>query len=222
MGRKTSDFRGDAEVSAQQDSGETDLAHAEFGIGKWGFGRFYREMGSSVVGIDIVDYSARHPGVEFVLSDGDTINLPDASVDMTVSHSVLEHVSDLERSLAEINRITRPGGQFFLTVSPLYYSAYGAHMRVDGKRLENWEHLDAGAPSYLSENPMPGANSAGHSLNKLTSSKFLASVGRQPWSILAYDITFEGKAPPASVDRTQCSEMELLVRGFRFVGRRER
>jgi len=124
------------------------------------------------VGIDIEDYSKHHPGVEFVLSDGLSIPLPDASVHMTVSHSVLEHVGNLDQSLAEINRITKPGGYFFLTVSPLYYSAYGAHLREDGKRLENWGHLDPNSRYYLSRSPLPGATTTGHNLNGLTSSSF--------------------------------------------------
>ena len=60
---------------------------AEFGIGKWGFGRFYADHVASVVGIDIENYASHHPGVEFALSDGVTIPLASNTVDMTVSHS---------------------------------------------------------------------------------------------------------------------------------------
>ena len=164
---------------------------AEFGIGKWGFGRFYLEMFDSVVGIDIRDYSSCHPGVEFVLSDGATIPLKKNSVDMVASHSVLEHVKDVDQSLTEINRILKPGGFVFLTVTPLYFSGYGAHLNEAGRHLENWEHLDPSSPHYLITNPIPGTKTVGHSLNRLTSSKFLAAVGKQPWSIVAYDVTFD-------------------------------
>lgn len=195
---------------------------AEFGVGKWGFARFYLEITQSAVGIDIEDYSSFHPGVDFVLSDGVTVPLPDDTIDLTVSHSVLEHVGDLDQSLSEINRITRPGGYLFLTVAPLYYAAYGAHLREGGKQLDNWEHLDQSGRYYLVTNPIPGAKTIGHALNRLTSSKFLAAVGRQPWAIVAYDLSFENKPPPSSIDRSQCAPLDLIVRGFRFIGRKQR
>ena len=68
----------------------------------------------------------------------------------------------------EINRITRPGGYLFLSVSPLYYSGYGSHLRRDGKRLENWEHLDPNSRYYMVSNPLPDAPTEGHFLNKMT------------------------------------------------------
>jgi len=199
-----------------------DWTIAEFGIGRWGFGRFYAPYVEKVYGIDIEDYADRHPGVEFVLSDGQTIPLPSASVDLVVSHSVLEHVSDLDASLREIDRITKPGGFLFLTVSPLYYSSYGAHLNSDGKRVENWEHLMPGTAHFLSANPLPDAATGGHSLNRLTSSMFLASVGRQPWDILQYTMTYEDKLPPAGIVRDQCHPLELIARGFVFIGQKSR
>ena len=195
---------------------------AEFGIGRWGFARFYARHVSSVVGVDIEDYSAHHPGVEFVVSDGYTVPLADDSIDLTVSHSVLEHVVDLRQSLGEIDRITRQNGYVYLTVSPLYYSGYGAHLRRNGRRLENWEHLDPASEHYMSDDPLPGASTAGHALNRLTSHWFLSEVGRLPWSIMAYELSFEAASAPPHIDRGQCSELDLVLKGFRFIGRKER
>jgi hypothetical protein len=61
----------------------------EFGIGKNGFGSLYKNHVNKVFGLDIYDYSALHPGVDFILSDGKEIPLPDESVNLVVSHSVL-------------------------------------------------------------------------------------------------------------------------------------
>jgi len=194
---------------------------AEFGIGKWGFGRFYLQHVKRVIGIDIEDYSARHPGVEFALSDGETIPIEDAAVDMVVSHSVLEHVMALDVAMSEIDRILKPGGVLYLTVSPLYYSSFGAHLYSEGKRVENWQHLDPNSEYYLSDKPLPGAGTAGHILNKLTSSMFLAAVGRQPWHILYYDIIFEQKPVPRHIRATGiASDMDLECRKFRFIGKK--
>ena len=193
---------------------------SEFGVGKWGFAGFYKKHFQRLLGIDVVDYSKFHPGVEFFLSDGYNTGVKTESMDMVVSHSVLEHVMDLDAAISEINRITKPGGVLFLTVSPLYYSAFGAHLNRSGKRLDNREHLDPSSEFYLTRNPLPNARTTGHSLNKLTSSMFLAAVGRVPWDIVSYNIRFEDKPLPEYVDRTVASELDLLTRGFRFIGRK--
>ena len=49
---------------------------------------------------------------------------------------------------------------------------------------------------------------------------FLAAVGRVPWDIVSYNIRFEDKPLPEYVDRTVASELDLLTRGFRFIGRK--
>lgn len=194
---------------------------AEFGIGRIGFGSFYKEHCARVIGIDVVDFSENHPDLEFVLSNGTDIPLPDECCHAVVSHSVLEHVGDLEKSIAEIDRITRPGGILFLTVNPLYYSAYGAHLHdTDGVRLENWEHLDPTSPHYMTRDPNWVSDGAGHALNMLTSERFLAAVGRVPWTILNYRLDFERKPAPPHVDQRR--DIEMLLRGFRFIGRKER
>lgn len=196
---------------------------AEFGIGKGGFGRFYKDHFLKVYGIDIRDFSAHHPGVEFVISDGRSIPMEDASVHVVASHSVLEHVGDLKQSIAEIDRITRPGGYLFLTVTPLYYSAYGAHLHdAKGRRLDNWDHLNPRSAHYLTINPITNEPDAGHDLNLLTSERFLAAVGTVPWSILSYDLSFENKPVPPHVDRARYSELDLRLRGFRFIGQKHR
>lgn len=109
-----------------------------------------------------------------------------------------------------------------MTVSPLYYSSYGAHLKEVGKRLENWEHLDPKSKYFMTQNPLPNLKTTGHGLNMLMSSNFLASVGRQPWEIVRYQITFENKVIPSYVDRSVASELALNLKEFKFVGRKVR
>jgi len=188
----------------------------EFGIGRFGFGKFYKEHFQQVYGVDIVDYSALHRGVEVLILKNGKIPLPDASVDLLVSHSVLEHVQDLDKVLSELNRVVKIGGTFFLTVSPLYYSGFGSHIYVNRKRLDNWQHLDPDSPYYLSVNPRD--DEPGSDLNMLTSSFFLSSVGKQPWRIDRYETFFEGKKPPSYVNQERFSKVDLLTKEFRFIG----
>jgi len=186
----------------------------EFGVGKHGFATFYAKHFSKVFGLDIYDYAAFHPGIEFLLSDGNNIPLPDESVDLVVSHSVLEHVGDLNQAMTELSRILKVGGFGFLTVSPLYFAATGSHVNHPSK-LENWEHLDPSSEYYMLHNPIGGT---GDFLNKLTSSKMLAAVGSVPWDVLRYENRYEGKKAPEFTAAVPLAE--LYTREFRLIAQK--
>jgi SAM-dependent methyltransferase len=57
----------------------------------------------------------------------EALGLPDASVDLIVSSSVLEHLRDIDASLAELARITRPGGCGIHGVDTIDHHWYGNH-----------------------------------------------------------------------------------------------
>jgi ubiquinone/menaquinone biosynthesis C-methylase UbiE len=54
--------------------------------------------------------------MEAVATGGGPIPLPDASVDVVTSFTVLEHVPDQQAALAEMHRILRPGGRLIISV----------------------------------------------------------------------------------------------------------
>ena len=194
---------------------------AEFGVGKQGFASLYAQKFEKVYGIDIEDYSSYHKNVEFVLSKVNQIPLQDNCVDLVVSHSVLEHVENLNTSLAEINRILKPNGFLFLTVHPLYFSSFGAHIYQDGKRVDQWEHLIPGSPVYMSyEPPMESKERCATSLNGLTCGIFLQSVGLQPWNIIYFERNYECKSIPENVDRNAAPDIDLITSGMRFIGQK--
>ena len=59
------------------------------------------------IGIDMIDL----PGVDIVANIDHGLGfLPDASVDAIYSESFFEHVADLQRLMAEIVRVLKPGG----------------------------------------------------------------------------------------------------------------
>jgi SAM-dependent methyltransferase len=70
---------------------------------------------------------------------GKPLPYPMESFDSVYAWSVFEHVADVPYALSEIHRVIRPGGAFFLQISPLYYSAQGGHLWsiLD----EPWIHL---------------------------------------------------------------------------------
>lgn len=55
-----------------------------------------------------------------VVGDIHAIPLPDDSVDAIICASVLEHVRDPLRAMAELKRILKPGGSIFLYVPSIY------------------------------------------------------------------------------------------------------
>jgi SAM-dependent methyltransferase len=73
-------------------------------------------------GLEITDHLIPHPAppnFQFVLSDGSSVGLPDDSVDVAFSFSVVEHVhpEDVIQHLAEVHRVLKPGGIYY-SVTP--------------------------------------------------------------------------------------------------------
>ena len=83
----------------------------------------YRGKATRLIGIDVVDFEPV-PGVELLKSDLAGIPLPSDSVDMVMSRSVMEHVTDPAGVYGEIFRVLKPGGHFiFLTANLWDYAS---------------------------------------------------------------------------------------------------
>ncbi len=77
-----------------------------------------------------------------VLGDGLQLPFPAACFDRVVASEVLEHVSNDDAVVAELSRVTRPGGTLAVTVprwypeaicwglSPAYHNVRGGHVRI--------------------------------------------------------------------------------------------
>ena len=63
----------------------------------------------------------------FQVADAESLRFPDASFDAVVANHMLYHVPDLDRALAEIQRVLRPGGRLFAATNG------AAHMRELGQ-----------------------------------------------------------------------------------------
>ena len=96
----------------------------DFGAGTGWFARFLTQLGCRVVLLDVsptalakarelyerLPVIGDRPAPEFVLFDGRTIALPDASVDRILSFHAFHHAPNPVAILRELGRVLKPGG----------------------------------------------------------------------------------------------------------------
>jgi ubiquinone/menaquinone biosynthesis C-methylase UbiE len=131
---------------------------------------------------------------------------PDGTFDGVFAWSVFEHVADIPRALAEIFRVLRPGGAFFLQIAPLYCSPHGGHLW--GVLDEPWIHLRLGMEELFSRIREPAETQASrhplrtsdlqkpahefrefiiqsfHSLNRVTVDELMGQLGAAGFEVL--------------------------------------
>jgi SAM-dependent methyltransferase len=84
----------------------------------------YRGRAARLIGIDVVDFTETIDGIELYKRNLTDTGLPDASVDVIMARSVMEHVADPIATYREFARILRPGGRFvFLTANLWDYAS---------------------------------------------------------------------------------------------------
>lgn len=190
----------------------------EVGVGSDGFASFYKSAVGKYIGLDVEDYSNFYRDVKITVYDGYIMPIEENTVDVVVSHSVLEHVTDVKTTMSEINRVLKPGGIAYITINPLYYSAWGSHLyKEPGEKFDNWQHLDPAQSFYMTDNPLPGAPTTGHHLNKLTVLEFLSIVSQLPWSIVRFDRKVDTKPLPDFLTNSQIPLLDLVTFEFRFI-----
>jgi len=78
----------------------------------------YRDRGAELIGVDVVDFEIEESGMQLIKANIEDLPLPDESVDVVFSRSVMEHVGDPGRVFEEVFRVMRPGGKWiFLTAN---------------------------------------------------------------------------------------------------------
>jgi SAM-dependent methyltransferase len=89
----------------------------------------YVGRASRLIGVELVDFSTVPEGIETYNADLATLPLPDACVDLIMSRSVFEHLSDPQSVYREFARVLRPGGAIvFLTANMWDYGTLVARM----------------------------------------------------------------------------------------------
>jgi SAM-dependent methyltransferase len=84
-------------------------------------------------------------------ADARALPFPDAHFDVAFSSCAFEHFHELDRALAEIARVLRPGGALFTQFAPIWSSGLGHHLFLEtetrgrvtfnDRLLPDWGHL---------------------------------------------------------------------------------
>lgn len=139
----------------------------DLGCGEGGHALALGTMGARVVGADLqrrFDAAAavareRDLPVRFV--HGSTAALRDGAFDRVLSHDAFEHFSEPAAVLAEMARLTRPGGEVRIKFGPPWKNPWGRHMGGTVRRDRPWVHL------FVPERVVMRAHSAYHGKPRL-------------------------------------------------------
>jgi SAM-dependent methyltransferase len=109
--------------------GAHDIIH--LGAGPLWLGEVCKESleGKNVYAVDPdAEALARNPAQHKVVAYGESIPLPDASIDVITSEHIAEHLEQPQAVLQEAYRLLRPGGKFIFTAPNLLsYSGIATH-----------------------------------------------------------------------------------------------
>lgn len=108
-----------------------------------------------LIGVELVEFTDVPPGIETHNADLAKLPLPDACVDLIISRSVFEHLTEPDKVYAEFSRVLKPGGKvLFLTANMWDYGTLVAraipnrfHARIV-KRVEGREEEDTFPTAY--------------------------------------------------------------------------
>jgi SAM-dependent methyltransferase len=102
------------------------------GCGTGGFNAAAAESGASVIGVDAdadaVAICALRGG-RYVRAEGEALPFRDGAFALVHCFSVIEHVRSVERTVAEMVRVTRPGGAVYVH-TPSAWSLYEGHYKL--------------------------------------------------------------------------------------------
>lgn len=120
--------RYDSAAGIQRESGRLLLEHVgsafsdglsgttllDIGAGSGHFSRRFHSLGARVTALDLAEGMLRHirrqtPDLPCILADAEHLPLPDNSIGLCFSNLAVQWC-DLHRALAEMHRVTRPGG----------------------------------------------------------------------------------------------------------------
>jgi ubiquinone/menaquinone biosynthesis C-methylase UbiE len=173
--------------------------------------------------------------VTFVRSDAQAQIFRDGMFDFVFSFNMFEHVPDPAVAMAEVIRVVKPGGVFYLQFDPIWTSPEGNHF--SHRVPDPWAHLLCSSEDFVEKMRNAGAE-------EWEVSDFLNALNR--WSFRSFQNLLQSveNSKAARVERVEYwattreeeprsghpnfarlltlgySEQDLVVRGIRICGRK--
>ena len=107
-------------------------------------------LGAQVVGVDLspksIEVARRHFQIaglqaELRVANAESLDFPDASFAAVYSFGVLHHTPDIDKAIAEVHRVLRPGGRAFLMLYTRYSLNNLVHvlLRIPYESPRDWK-----------------------------------------------------------------------------------
>ncbi len=128
---------------------------------------------------------------------------PGETFDFIYSWSVMEHVSQplIPSVLRSFHEILKPGGHLFIQIGPLFYSAYGHHLR--SIIPEPWVHLttqqDLLRTRVMEKEPTGHLWNVYQTLNRLCAPELMALVAEAGFELLREYYSQDSEEIPRSI-----------------------
>ena len=144
-----------------------------------------------IPGLRLRDALQRLP-LRFERMDARAMNFPDASFDILLSRSAMEHLKPLDAALCEMARVVRPGGIVHHAIDPFYWLR-GCHKR--GVVDIPWAHARLKLDEYERfVRECEGTAKASErrrrleTLNALTAEQWREAIESGPFEVLAWEL----------------------------------
>jgi ubiquinone/menaquinone biosynthesis C-methylase UbiE len=106
----------------------------------------YLGRAGRLIGVELVEFTDVPTGIETYNADLAKLPLPDACVDLIMSRSVFEHLSDPDSVYREFSRVLRPGGAVvFLTANMWDYGTLVARLVPNRFHAKIVKHVEGRA-----------------------------------------------------------------------------
>jgi len=103
----------------------------DFGCGSKPYEKLFTNANSYIgVDVEVTGHNHKNSRVDFYF-DGKTLPFPDDHFDAVVAFEVFEHVFNIDKTITEIRRVLKPGGQLLITIP---FALYEHEMPFDFAR----------------------------------------------------------------------------------------
>jgi ubiquinone/menaquinone biosynthesis C-methylase UbiE len=168
--------------------------------------------------------------IEFNVTDAQHLIYRDAWFDVVISINAFEHIQNPALALAEVGRVLKHGGVFYVSFDPLWTADTGSHF--SHLVPEPWAHLIMSDAEYVTRMKAAGASTGeiedfARAMNRWRLSQFKELFEDKAFGIglnLVWTTSWKGVSKPENMKieyfdelKKQYSEDDLLTRGLSAV-----